>query len=37
MPKIPYVHQKQEQKFTNIHVIKIHLKYEVKNVEGRIY
>ena len=37
MPKIPYVYQKQEQKLTNIHVMKIHLKYEVKkNVEGRI-
>ena len=36
MPKIPYVYQKQEQKLTNIHVMKIHLKYEVKIVEGRI-
>ena len=31
-----YVYQKQEQKLTNIHVMKIHLKYEVKNVEGQI-
>ena len=36
MPKIPYVYQKQEQNLTNIHVMKIHLKYEVKNFEGRI-
>ena len=32
-----YVYQKHEQNLTNIHVMKIHLKYEVKkNVEGRI-
>ena len=34
MPKIVY--QKQEQKLLNIRVMKIHLKYEVKNVEGQI-
>ena len=32
MPKIPYVYQKQEQKLTNIHVMKLHLKYEVKKM-----
>ena len=38
MPKILYVYQKQEQKITNIHLMKINFKYEVKkNVEGRIY
>ena len=35
MPKIFYVFQKQEQKLTNIHVMKIYLMYEVKNVEER--
>ena len=32
MPKIPYVYQKQEQKLTNKHVMKIHLKFEVKKM-----
>ena len=32
MQKIPYVYQKQEQKLTYIHVMKIHLKYEVKKM-----
>ena len=37
MPKFPYVYQKQEQKITNILIMKIHLEYDVKkNVEGRI-
>ena len=31
-----YFIQKQEHKIINVHVMKIHLKYEVKNVEKRI-
>ena len=30
MPNILYVYEKQERQILNIHVMKIHLKYEVK-------
>ena len=37
MSETLFVYQKEKQKIINVHVMKIHLKYEVKNVEGRIY
>lgn len=37
MQKILYVYQEQEQKVTNIEIMKIHLMFEKKIVEGRNY
>ena len=36
MPKLPYVYQEQEQKSTSIHVMKIHLKYEVNMLKDEL-